>query len=135
MADNYEKYNETLKEQLELAGVPIEEAKLVDDETDLETDLESGFGAEETPETPETPEETKKEEPEKDEEDGEINDEWSSKINSKGEFKIEFYNNFIYVYYKNRRSQRISIDAKLKPYKKIVSKFVNKIFDHIEKKS
>jgi len=126
MAYKYEEYNETLKEQLELAGVPLEEAEPTVDVPD-ETDLEGGFGAKETPE--------EKEEPEKDENDGEINDEWSSKINSKGEFKIEFYNNFVYVYYKNRRSQRISIDPKVKPYKKIVSKFVNKIFDHIEKKS
>jgi hypothetical protein len=98
-------FNKTLFEMLELAGLTEEE--------DMDSDMDS----------------------ENDSNDGELHDEWSTKINSRGDFKIEFFDNFVYVYYKNKRSQRIKIDPKLKPYKKLISNFINKIFNHIEKMS
>ena len=129
MIKRHEEYNELLTEQLELAGILLDEADekidIPDDEPDDELDAEI-----------ESDEYEEDEEDKKDKENkGEIKDQWESKINSKGDFKIELYDNFIYAYYKNRRSQKISIDPKIKPYKKIVSEFINKILGHIEKTS
>lgn len=138
MANKNDNYRQILNEMLELSGIPLDEAESEDDnfkddigkedsqidkevnnEKDIETDNEVD----------------KEEDKEEKEKAGEINDKWESKINSKGDFKIEFYENFAFAYYKGRRSNEIKLDSKLKPYKKMISEFVNKIFDHIEKKS
>ena len=119
-----------LQEMLELAD--IKRDYLSEDDEDKE-DVADDFSDIEIPDSTDMASEKDQDKDKGDK--GEIKDEWKVSINAGGEFKIEFYDNFVYCFYKNKRSKRIKIDPKLKPYKKLVSEFTNNILTFIEKKS
>lgn len=115
-------YNEMLEEMLDLAGVPLDEQD--EDEEDVEAEAE--------------PQEDEAGEAEAEDDEGrdeELQDRWEAQISSGGKFKIEWTDSYIWVWYKNKRSDRIAIPARLKPYRSAVSSLFQKIINHIEEKS
>lgn len=135
-----EKYVEFLKEQLELSGIPLEEA--AKDEKPAGTDALAA-----TPEKPadekepaekDEPEEKKDKEAEKDQEkepETELADSWEIDIKTSSKFKFEMHENYIYVWYRSRRSEKIPIPTRLRPMSKPMSELFNKMMSHIEKVS
>jgi hypothetical protein len=97
-----------------------------------------GKEEEEEPKEPEEePEEKekkkKKEEPE--EEDGELHDTWTVNIKTGGKFKFEMYENYFYVWYRSKKSERIEIPPKFKAMRKEMAKLFNEIMTYVEKAS
>jgi cobalamin biosynthesis protein CobT len=77
-----------------------------------------------------------KEEPEEKEEDEEeLHDTWEISIKTGGKFKFEMYENYFYVWYRNKKSERIEIPAKFKAMRKELARLVNKIMTYVEKAS
>lgn len=113
-----QKFNDILEEMLDLAGVPLneqddEEEQDAEDQADVEVDAEEEDGAA----------------------DEELQDKWEADITSKGKFKIEWTDSYVWVWYKNQRSEKIAIPPKLRPYRALVSSFLNKIVSWVEEKS
>lgn len=121
---------------LELAKCPPIEEQEKDDETDLDIPPAAPKPDEEEPEA-EEPVKPKKEKEEKkdDEPEEELQDEWEKDIRTSSKFKIQIHENYIYVWYRNKKSQKIQVPAKLKPYSDLVSGLLEKIMAHVEKVS
>lgn len=113
-----EKFNQILEEMLDLAGVPLSEQE--DDEEENKTDVEV---------------EPEDQEDQEDQEDEELQDKWEVNISSRGTFKIEWTDSYVWVWYKNKRSDKIAIPAKLRPYRSVLSSFLNKLFIWLEETS
>jgi len=139
MAPN-EKYAEFLKEQLELSGVQLSEAEPEDDD----------FGSMPMPDVDKEPEDKKKEEQKnkEDKEDkddkeekknekpeSELADSWEIDVGTAGKIKFDMHENYMYMWYRNRRSNKIMIPSKLRPYAKVVSELFNELLSHVEKVS
>jgi len=126
-----DEFKTLLGEMLDLAGVPLEEQ-----ETDLDMPPAAPAKKEEPKETPKEPEPPKEKETEKDEEpEEELEDEWEKDIRTSSKFKVQFHENYIYVWYRNKKSQKIQVPPKLKPYYELVSELFEKIMAHVEKVS
>jgi hypothetical protein len=149
----------TLEELLELAGVP--QPKLFENreqqeeiEADyIEEDLseaEDEPGEEPEEDEPEAepmkpPKGKKKEEPEDEDEpeegeeepkdSEELHDTWTVAIKTGGKFKFEMYENYFYVWYRSKKSERIDIPPKFKAFRKEMAKLFNEIMTYVEKAS
>lgn len=131
-----EKYEEVLQEMLELAQVPLNEA---------EEDEESGedeFGMPKLPagDAPEDDDKEKKDDDDEDDEksdepEEELQDQWEKDFRTGSKLKIEFHENYIYVWYRNKRSPKIQIPPVLRKNRKMVSELFEKILAHVEKVS
>lgn len=151
----------TLEELLELAGVKPELSEEEEEEKPQE-EIEAGYieedlseaeeeGAEQDPEIPEPkptgkkreepedkekeeePEEKEEEEEPEDEE--ELHDTWEVSIKTGGKFKFEMYENYFYIWYRSKKSERIEIPAKFKAMRKEMARLFNKIMIYVEKAS
>ena len=135
-----EKYVEFLKEQLELSGIALDEAPK-DEKGASPFDVppeEPADKEEPKPETKDEPEEKKDKEAEKDQEkepETELADSWEIEIKTSSKFKFEMHENYIYVWYRSRRSDKIPIPTRLRAMSKPVSELFNKMMSHIEKVS
>lgn len=123
MASN-EQYRELLEEMLDLAGVPLNEQ----DEEDEEKAADDQEEAEEKAADDQ-------EEADDQEDDEELADRWSVQISTGSKMEIEFHETYVYVWYRNRRSQKISIPQKLRQRIGDVSSFFNQLLSHVEKVS
>lgn len=119
-------FNEILEEMLDLAGVPLNEQD--------EEEKENVPGEEEAADNPAADDEDGEEEA-AEEPDEELQDEWEKTISTAGKFKIQWTDNYVYVWYRNKRSQKITIPPKLKPQRARVSALLNKILSHVEEVS
>jgi hypothetical protein len=131
-----EKYVEFLKEQLELSGIPLEEAPKDEKAMDALAPLPEEPAGKEEPK--DEPEEKKDKEAEKDQEkepETELADSWEIDIKTSSKFKFEMHENYIYVWYRSRRSDKIPIPTRLRAMSKPVSELFNKMMSHIEKVS
>jgi hypothetical protein len=126
MASN-EQYRELLEEMLDLAGIPLNEA---DDE-------EGDATGEEEPEQDQKAADDAgaDDNPDEEESDEELADKWSVQISTGSKMEIEFHDTYIYVWYRNRKSEKISIPQKLRQRIGEVSSLFNKILSHVEKVS
>lgn len=125
-------YNVILEEMLELAQVPLNEE---DEEGD-----EDEFSMPKTPDVKKDTEddddkESEKDEKESDEPEEELHDEWEKDFRTGSKFKIQVHENYIYVWYRNKRSPKIQIAPKLRPYRDLFSELFEKILSHVEKVS
>ena len=142
-------YSNTLSELLELSGIKIEE--------EIEEELSHiDEAAPEEPEGMEEPEEddeksathhkrsgAKEIEPspeeeageEEEEEEEELADTWEIQIKTGSKLKFEMFENYLYIWYRNRKSPRIDISSKIRPQRKIVAALFNKILTYVEKVS
>lgn len=136
-----QKFVDVLKEQLQLAGIPLEEEQISDNalseapkkELPPMPDEEEPFGPEPEEEPKAKPE---KEEPEEEPEpEEELADKWEIDIKTSSKFKFEMHENYIYVWYRNKRSDKIQIPTRLRGMRKLVSELFNKILSHVEKVS
>ena len=115
---NKEEFSELIEEILDLAGVPFTEAD--EPEVDELTD-----------------EEPKEDNPEKEdkEPEEELSDDWEITIGTTGTIKVEWHESYVYVWYRKRKSEKMQIPNKLRPYKDEVSEFMNKILSYVERVS
>lgn len=123
-----EQFNEILEEMLGLAGVPLNEQE--DEEKENVPGDQEAPAANDAADDEEGSEEEGPEEP-----DEELQDEWEKTISTAGKFKIQWTDNYVYVWYRNKRSQKIAIPPKLKPQRARVSNLLNKILSHVEEVS
>ena len=131
-----EKYDVLLEEMLDLAQVPrVDEAE--DDEKDDTGEDEFGM-----PKLPGTDDADKKDDDEEskddeksDEPEEELHDEWEKDLRTGSKFRIEFHENYVYVWYRNKRSAKIQIPPVLRKNKKLVSELFEQIMSHVEKVS
>ena len=115
-----ENYSKLLEEMLELADVPINEQDDEDEEDNKEADAEDE-------------EKGKEAEDEKDDDkEEELLDEWEKQIKTGSTLRIQFHTNYIYVWYRNKKSNRIMIPQKLRPYKDLVSSLFEDVLSHVE---
>lgn len=115
-------FKDALEEMLDLAGVPLNEA---DDEEENDTEDQGASGDEAGTSGGEGSNAS----------DEELQDKWEKTISSAGTFKIEWTDNYVWVWYKNKRSQKIPIPPKLKPQRNRISSFLDKILSHVEEMS
>ena len=127
-----EKYEDVLQEMLELAQVPLTEAEDDEDETG-EDDL--GMPKIPGPDAPGDDEEEKDDDEKSDEPEEELQDQWEKDFRTGSKLKIEFHENYIYVWYRNKRSPKIQIPPILRKNRKMVSELFEKILAHVEKVS
>lgn len=120
------KFRETLEEMLDLAGVPLDEQE--------EDDEENVPNNQEAPDADDADDEGGEEAVDA-EPDEELQDEWEKSISTAGKFKIQWTDNYVWVWYKNKRSQKIAIPPKLKPHRAKISAMLNKILSHVEEVS
>jgi hypothetical protein len=120
-----ETFQEVLDEMLDLAGVPLTEQ----DEEEKPAEAEAEAEKEEAPEEG-GEEEKKDEEPEE-----ELKDEWEKDFRTGSKFKIQIHENYIYVWYRNKRSAKLQVPPKLRPYRDLFSELMEKILAHVEKVS
>jgi len=148
----------TLEELLDLAGVPQpelfenrgqqEEIEADYIEEDLsEADDEPGEEPdEEEPEAepmkapkrkgePDDDDEEEPEEKEAPEDKEELHDTWTVTIKTGGKFKFEMYENYFYIWYRSKKSERIDIPPKFKAFRKEMAKLFNEIMTYVEKAS
>lgn len=118
-------YDIILEEMLDLAGVPLDEA-----DDDAEAFKAAAKGVINGPEDSEDDSEKKDNEPE-----AELEDSWEKEFRTGSKFKIQIHENYIYVWYRNKRSQKIKVPPKLKPYRALYSSLFEKILAHVEKAS
>lgn len=118
------KHRELMEEMLKLAGVPLSEQE--------DEDQEEMPAAEQ----PEPEAEVEKETDDADQDSTEeLSDEWEITISTGSKLKVEWHNTYLYVYYKNKRSEKISIPSKLRQNSKLVSNLFHKILSHVERVS
>jgi hypothetical protein len=132
------KYSEILKEQLELSGVQLSEAE--PEEDDFSSMPMPDVGKED-----EEPKKGKKEDDKKDDKkddkeekkdpESELADSWEIDVGTAGKIKFDMHQNYMYIWYRNRRSDKIMMPSKLRPYAKQVSELFNSLLDHVEKVS
>jgi len=127
-----DEYKTILEEMLDLAlaGVPLDEQEKKEDE---KVDEPEGKELETEPEEPVEPEATKGKEDEEPEE--ELHDEWEKKIRTGSNFKIQIHENYLYVWYRNKKSAKIQIPPKIRQYRELFSSLLDKIMSHMEKVS
>lgn len=131
-----DKYRETLNEMLELSGLP-EDSEL-DEENSLLTEAKEKEDdkAEEEPEIEEPEEKKEKEEKDSsDEEEEELGDTWEINVKTAGKFKFEMFENYLYVYYRNKKSEKIEIPSRLRSLRREMASLFNKILTHVENAS
>jgi len=135
-----EKYNVLLEEMLELANVPLNEAEddeddKADDDSGLpkipDTDIEKALDKEGDKDDKDDEEDDEK----SDEPEEELKDQWEKDFRTGSKFRIEFHENYAYVWYRNKRSPKLQIPDLLRKNKKLVSEFFEKILSHVEKVS
>lgn len=122
-------YKEILNEMLDLAlvGVPLNEK-----EEDLPNkgksldDFEGPEGSEDDTDDTESDDDEDSKDPEE-----ELADSWEKEIATGGKFKIDIHENYIYVTYRSRRSRKIEVPPKLKPYRALYSSLFEKIMSHV----
>lgn len=131
MASN-EQYRELLEEMLDLAGIPLSEKEEEDDAADDQDGAD-----EKAADDQDGADEKAADDEEEDEEssDEELADRWSVQISTGSKMEIEFHETFVYVWYRNRKSQKISIPQKLRQRIGDVSTLMNQILSHVEKVS
>jgi hypothetical protein len=129
------KYNEILEEMLDLAGVPLTEQDKEEAEEEPEVDQPEAEEPEPEPEPEAEEPAPKKEEPKDKKPEEELHDEWEKKIRTGSTFKVQIHENYLYVWYRNKKSQKIAIPPKLREHREVISSFLESIFDHIEKVS
>jgi hypothetical protein len=115
-------YKELMEEMLDLAGIPLDEAE--EDEEEEPTEGEPEEGEPEEGEDEEEPEEDK-----------ELADTWEVKISVGSTMKIKWYDTYLYVWYKEKKSPRIKIPQKLIKYREEISNLLNKIMSYVERVS
>lgn len=124
-------YNVILEEMLKLAQVPLneEEGEEEGDEDEfsmpnIEKEKDKDI------DDKESKDDEKSDEPEE-----ELHDEWEKDFRTGSKFKIQVHENYIYVWYRNKRSPKIQIAPKLRPYRNLFSTLFEKILSHVEKVS
>jgi hypothetical protein len=115
-------FQEFLEEMLDLAQVPLTEQ----DEEGVE-DVEDK-GDEEAAE--ESPDEKKDETPEE-----ELSDTWEITVGTPGTVKVEWHETYLWVWYRKRKSEKMQIPNKLRPYRKQLAEFMHKILSYVERVS
>lgn len=133
-----DKYNVLLDEMLELAEIPLNEAEddeeAGDDEVGMPkispSDIEKALGKEDDEDDKEKDDDEKSDEPEE-----ELEDQWEKDFRTGSKFRIEFHENYVYVWYRNKRSSKIQIPDLLRKNKKLVSELFEKLLSHVEKVS
>jgi len=125
-----DKYSVILEEMLELAQVPLEEQ---DDEEGDEDKVEIPKISDVRKARDNKDDEEPKEDDDEPEE--ELHDEWEKDFKTGSKFKIQIHENYIYVWYRNKRSPKIQIAPKLRPYRNLFSELIEKILSHVEKVS
>lgn len=125
-------YDALLEEMLELADIQINEA----DEDEVDT-MAVEPEADDAKDEPADSEDKDSEDDEKksDEPEEELTDEWEKDFKTGSKFKIQIHENYAYVWYRNKKSPKIKISPKLKPYKSLVSSFLEEVLSHVEKAS
>jgi hypothetical protein len=123
-------FEEILQEQLELSGVLVDEAEEDDEPEDQYDILRNAKGVEKEEEKPKEDKEEKDDEPEE-----ELADEWEINVKTSSKFKFEMHENYIYVWYRQRRSQKIPIPPRLRQTRELMSKLFNDMLSHVEKVS
>lgn len=132
-----EKYDVLLEEMLSLANVPLNEQGEEEEEGEGEAtqelpkisdkDIEKALDQD----NKEDDEDDKK----SDEPEEELHDEWEKEFRTGSKFRIEFHQNYAYVWYRNKRSGKIQIPDLLRKNKKLLSGFMEKVLSHVEKVS
>lgn len=121
-------YDIILEEMLDLAGVPLDEAE--------DNDAEAfKTAAKDVIDEPEDSDEPKSSSDNDSEAEGELEDSWEKEFRTGSKFKIQIHDNYIYVWYRNKRSQKIKVPPKLKPYRALYSSLFEKILAHVQKAS
>ena len=132
-----EKYVEFLKEQLELSGVQLSEAEPEDDDLGSipmsDTSMEDDKPEEKEKKDDKDKKDDKEEKNKKPE--SELEDSWEIEVGTAGKIKFDMHENYMYIWYRNRRSTKIMMPSKLRPYAKQVSELFNSLLDHVEKVS
>lgn len=119
-------YKEMFEELLDLSGIKPDYLTEADEPKDDDK--------EEKPESAPEPEDDKSKGDEKDDEE-ELGDTWEINIKSGGKFKFEMYENYLYVWYRSKKSERIDLPSKLRPLRKEMAKMFNEILSYVEKAS
>ena len=125
-----DKYSVILEEMLELAQVPLEEQDDEEGDEDKIPKISDVRKARDNKDDEEPKEEDDDDEPEE-----ELHDEWEKDFKTGSKFKIQIHENYIYVWYRNKRSPKIQIAPKLRPYRNLFSELIEKILSHVEKVS
>lgn len=120
MAEKQE-FQQFLEEMLDLAKVPLTEQ----DEEEPKDEEEA-----EEPKAEENPDEKKDEKPEE-----ELADTWEITIGTTGTIKIEWHETYLWVWYRKRKSGKMSIPDRLRPYRKQLSEFIHEILSYVERVS
>jgi len=122
-------YNVILEEMLELAQVPLNE------EDEDEFSMPKTPDVKKDKDTKDDDDESKEDDEKSDEPEEELHDEWEKDFRTGSKFKIQVHENYIYVWYRNKRSPKIQIAPKLRPYRDLFSELFEKILSHVEKVS
>jgi len=127
-----DKYDVMLEEMLELAQVPLDEQ---DEEGDEDKVRMPKIPDVKKAKDKEDDEEPKEDDEKPDEPEEELHDEWEKDFRTGSKFRIQVHENYIYVWYRNKRSPKIQIAPKIRPYRNLFSALFEKILSHVEKVS